>query len=73
MGVIYLIRHGQASWGLGNYDKLSPLGERQSTVLGEALRDRVESVELVVSGAMRRHSRTARLTLEAMGVDLAGA
>jgi broad specificity phosphatase PhoE len=73
VGVIYLIRHGQASWGLGDYDKLSELGERQSTVLGEALRDRIDSVDLVVSGEMRRHRRTARFTLDAMGADPAGA
>lgn len=72
MGVIYLIRHGQASWGLGDYDKLSELGERQSTVLGEALRDRVETVDLVVSGQMRRHRRTAHFTLAAMGIEPSG-
>ncbi len=66
MGVIYLIRHGQASWGLGDYDRLSELGERQSTVLGERLRGRVEGVDLVVSGEMRRHRRTARFTMEAL-------
>ncbi|MBI4898444.1 MAG: histidine phosphatase family protein [Actinobacteria bacterium] len=69
MGVIYLIRHGQASWGLGDYDRLSELGERQSAVLGKALRGRVESVDLVVSGEMRRHRRTAHFTMEALGAD----
>lgn len=33
MATIYLIRHGQASFGAENYDKLSPLGERQASIL----------------------------------------
>lgn len=73
MGVIHLIRHGQASWGLGDYDKLSELGEHQSTVLGETLRERVGDVDLVVSGEMRRHRRTAHFTMQAIGADAAGA
>ena len=38
MAVIRLIRHGQASFGLKNYDQLSDLGVQQSRVLGESLR-----------------------------------
>ena len=37
MGSIYLIRHGQASFGAENYDVLSPLGYRQSEALGDYL------------------------------------
>ena len=35
MGNLYLVRHGQASFLQQNYDKLSPLGEAQSRLLGE--------------------------------------
>jgi broad specificity phosphatase PhoE len=70
MAVLYLIRHGQASFGLKDYDKLSDLGEDQSRVLGESLRDRVPDVDLVVTGAMQRHKETAALALEAMGCTL---
>jgi broad specificity phosphatase PhoE len=35
MGILYLVRHGQASFLQQNYDKLSPLGEAQSRLLGE--------------------------------------
>lgn len=70
MGVIYLIRHGQASWGHFDYDNLSELGEQQSTLLGEALAGRVGELDVVVSGAMRRHRQTAELTLAAMGLEL---
>ena len=37
MGSIYLIRHGQASFGADDYDVLSPLGVRQAEVLGDHL------------------------------------
>src|SRR5690348_12748107 len=70
MAVLYLIRHGQASFGLKDYDKLSELGEQQSRVLGESLRDRVPAIDLVVSGAMERHKQTAAIALEAMGCSL---
>ena len=30
MGTLYLVRHGQASFGAANYDQLSALGQRQS-------------------------------------------
>jgi broad specificity phosphatase PhoE len=35
MGNIYLVRHGQASFGAENYDQLSTLGQQQSQRLGE--------------------------------------
>jgi broad specificity phosphatase PhoE len=35
MGILYLVRHGQASFLQQNYDKLSPLGEAQARLLGE--------------------------------------
>jgi len=55
MAVIRLIRHGQASFGRKDYDNLSEIGKRQSTVLGESLKDRAGEVDLVVCGAMKRH------------------
>ena len=59
MSQILLVRHGQASWGSDDYDVLSPLGEKQSHVLGEALAARGIVPDLVVRGAMRRHRQTA--------------
>ena len=35
MATIYLIRHGQASFGSDDYDQLSQLGIRQAEVTGE--------------------------------------
>lgn len=70
MAVIRLIRHGQASFGLKNYDQLSELGEKQSLLLGESMKGRVGEVDLVVCGAMTRHRQTAEGALEGMGLDL---
>jgi broad specificity phosphatase PhoE len=70
MGVIRLIRHGQASFGLKNYDQLSELGIEQSRELGASLKERVGEVDLVICGAMKRHAQTAEEALGAMGLDL---
>ena len=70
MAVIRLIRHGQASFGLKNYDQLSDLGVQQARVLGESLKDRAAEADLVICGAMKRHAQTADATLEAMGLGL---
>lgn len=67
MGAIYLIRHGQASFGSSNYDKLSSLGEKQAALLGEALRARNVAADVVVCGALERHRQTATSCLKAMG------
>lgn len=67
MGAVYLIRHGQASFGRGNYDKLSAVGIEQAQVLGRALKKRVPTVDAVFTGRMRRHQETADYCLEAMG------
>lgn len=68
MGAIYLIRHGQASFGAADYDKLSKLGEEQSRVLGLALRQRVPTPDAVYCGSMRRHRETATACLAAMAL-----
>lgn len=63
MAVVLLVRHGQASFGAADYDVLSDLGERQSAVLGDRLA-RLERVDRVVHGGMRRQAETARIALE---------
>lgn len=66
MGNIYLIRHGQASFGADDYDVLSPLGVRQSQALGEHLVQLDLHLDRCVAGDLRRQQDTARLTLDAM-------
>ena len=59
MGQIFLVRHGQASFGSSNYDQLSPHGEVQAGLLGQWLADRAQGIDRVVSGSMVRHRQTA--------------
>lgn len=66
MGLILLVRHGQASFGAADYDLLSPVGERQARLVGERLGS-LPRVDVVVHGAMRRQEATARLLAEGMG------
>lgn len=69
MAAVYLIRHGQASFGEADYDRLSETGVEQSRVLGRALRERLRRVDGVYAGAMQRHRQTATACLEGLGVD----
>jgi broad specificity phosphatase PhoE len=64
MATIYLIRHGQASFGTEDYDRLSALGTRQAEVLGEYLRDHGIAFDAVYSGDLQRQRETARLALK---------
>ena len=63
MATIYLIRHGQASFGAKDYDKLSALGCRQATVVGEYFRDCDVHFDAVYSGDLSRQRETARLAI----------
>ena len=60
MASIYLIRHGQASFGHDNYDCLSSLGEQQSSLLGQHFAQRHIQFDYVVQGGMLRHQQTAQ-------------
>jgi broad specificity phosphatase PhoE len=68
MTTIYLIRHGQASFGAEDYDQLSPVGVEQARVLGEALSARLpaEAEIHAFAGNMRRHAQTAEGCLAAL-------
>lgn len=59
MGAIYFVRHGQASFGAADYDKLSELGAEQSRVVGTELRRRELRFSYVQSGTMLRQRDTA--------------
>ena len=67
MGSIYLIRHGQASFGAENYDVLSPLGFQQAAALGDYFNRLNVSFDRCVSGELNRQQDTARATLQRMG------
>ena len=71
MGLLLLVRHGQASFGAEDYDVLSDPGVEQSRRLGDALAAQGLSPSVVLHGAMRRQRDTAQAMAEAAGWDVA--
>ena len=69
MAVLYLIRHGQASFGDSHYDRLSRIGERQARILGHHLKRGLHGLDALCSGGMERQDRTAEIARDAMGED----
>ncbi|HEY6008818.1 MAG TPA: histidine phosphatase family protein [Geobacteraceae bacterium] len=59
MGVIYLVRHGQASFGAADYDQLSPLGEEQTRRLGDWISACGLSISAIATGTQKRHRQSA--------------
>jgi len=72
MAELVLVRHGQASFGADDYDKLSELGWRQSRWLGEYFAERGAAFDLVVRGSLRRHAETLAGISEGLGRTLGG-
>ncbi len=60
MSEIYFIRHGQASFGEENYDRLSTLGVKQAQYLAKHLAKTGKSFDGVYYGEMERQQKTAR-------------
>jgi len=71
MAEIILVRHGQASFGADDYDKLSELGWRQSRWLGEYFAERGAAFDRVVRGSLRRHAETLAGIEQGLGRALA--
>jgi broad specificity phosphatase PhoE len=61
MGILYLVRHAQASFLEPNYDKLSALGDTQARVLGEYWAQRKITFDRVGVGPCARQKDTARI------------
>ena len=66
MSVIYLIRHGQASFGTDNYDQLSPAGREQSAILGSYFAALGEPIHSIYTGSLQRQRETAQLVAAAL-------
>ena len=66
MGTLYLVRHGQASFGADDYDNLSDLGYRQSRRLGEYFAGKGIRFESLIAGTLRRHQQTLQGILTGM-------
>lgn len=59
MAELFLVRHGQASFGSDDYDQLSDIGIVQSQLLGQHFESLGQTFDLCVTGDMKRHHQTA--------------
>jgi len=57
MATIYLIRHGQASFGKADYDQLSEVGFEQAKILGRHWQHK-KSPDQIYCGDLLRHGQT---------------
>jgi broad specificity phosphatase PhoE len=67
MGILYLVRHGQASFGADDYDQLSERGRAQSVRLGEYWRERGLTFDTVFTGTLKRHRQTLEGIVQGLG------
>lgn len=70
MGTLYLVRHGQASFGAQDYDQLSELGTRQSERLGQYLAGKGLTFDAALCGTLRRQIGTCDGILRGGGYPL---
>ena len=70
MGTLYLVRHGQASFGAADYDNLSDLGQRQSQRLGEYFAAKGLQFDAVLTGTLKRHAQTWAGIAQGAGLKL---
>jgi broad specificity phosphatase PhoE len=65
MGVIYVVRHGQAAFGTDHYDRLTETGFTQSRLLGAYFALRSIRFDAVFTGTLQRQTETAQGIFEA--------
>lgn len=70
MSVLYLVRHGQASFGTDDYDRLSDLGKEQSRITGRFLASQGLEPDRIIHGEMLRQRQTAEGILAGLGRDI---
>ena len=59
MTQLVLIRHGQASFGAANYDRLSETGERQARLVGRHLAAAGQHFDVMLAGDLQRARKLA--------------
>jgi broad specificity phosphatase PhoE len=64
--VLYVVRHGQASFFKDDYDRLSSKGVEQSRLLGKFWIDNSIEIDEVYSGSLLRQRQTADATGESL-------
>jgi len=67
MGTLYLVRHGQASFGADNYDQLSPLGVQQCQRLGAYFASRGRRFDTVITGTLQRQIQSYDALADGLG------
>lgn len=69
--MIYLLRHGEAEEGTGDdaARRLTPKGERQARVAGEALQALGAKIDVCLTSPKVRAADTAALACEALGLQ----
>lgn len=73
MSTLLMVRHGQASFGEVDYDKLSEMGVTQSSLLGSYWVRRGQRFDALFTGAQKRQKDTLRVlreTYREAGLDL---
>jgi broad specificity phosphatase PhoE len=73
MGTLYLVRHGQASFGAENYDLLSPMGQQQAVRLGEYFKYKGVTFEAALTGTLTRQRQTLAGICQGLGTEFASA
>lgn len=73
MGTLYLVRHGQASFGEDDYDVLSPMGRQQSVRLGEYFKYKGITFDAAFTGTLQRQINTFAGICEGMGITMEAA
>jgi len=61
LSTLHLIRHGQASFGANDYDRLSSLGEQQVHYLRDHYERTGQRLDTIVSGRLKRQRATAAI------------
>ena len=69
MGTLYLVRHGQASFGADDYDVLSPLGHQQSARLGDYFKFKGIAFDAALTGTLNRQIQTYAGICQGMGTE----
>jgi broad specificity phosphatase PhoE len=68
VGTLYLIRHGQASYGEADYDRLSPQGVQQALAVGRWAA--ATGLDALYAGPHRRQQQTAQYARDGAGGTL---
>ena len=70
MTKIYLVRHGQASFGEKDYDNLSKLGLEQSYLLGQHFNHLNVKFDKIITGTLKRQIQTSNQIIDTANIKV---